>query len=291
MIQIIKEKDKPTPLIGAHTSTQGGLQNGLLNGAAIGATNVQIFTSNQRQWKSRPLSQEAVDIWYDTLETTAIKEVMSHASYLLNLGSNAEAILAQSRANFSEEIQRCLRLKISYLNFHPGAAKEDHPVACLDRIVESLKSFEPFFQKETSLRLLLETTAGQGSIVGHSFEQLAYVIQRVKNLLPIGVCMDTCHIFTAGYDIRTLDAWEETLADFESIIGLEHLYALHVNDSMMPFGSKKDRHANLGKGAIGIEAFKVMMQHPKLKYLPKYLETPNGQTMWKEEIALLRSFY
>ncbi|TSJ81063.1 MAG: deoxyribonuclease IV [Candidatus Cardinium sp.] len=283
--------DANRPLIGAHTSTQEGLHNALLHGAAIGATTIQLFTSNQRQWLGRPLSKAILDKWYDTLEATAIRQVMSHASYLINLGSNKEALLTKSRAAFVEEVTRCLALKISYLNFHPGAATGDSIAACLDRIIASLSALEPLFQQETTLRLLMETTAGQGSTVGHSFEQLTYIIERIKGVVPIGVCIDTCHIFAAGYDIRTLDGWEDTLTQFESIVGLNHLYALHVNDSMMPFGSRKDRHANLGDGAIGMACFKAMMQHPKLRMVPKYLETPNGAAMWTKEIALLQSFY
>lgn len=280
-----------TPYIGAHTSTQGGLHKALEHGQSIGATTIQLFTSNQRQWESRKLGKVELDEWYRTLDTTSIGKIMSHSSYLINLGSNKPDLLAKSRATFIEEVERCLALQISYLNFHPGAATGDSVTACLDRIVESLCSLASFFQQETSLRLLLETTAGQGSTVGHSFEQLAYIIERVKSVVPIGVCIDTCHIFSAGYDIRTSAGWEETLNQFDAIIGLAHLYALHVNDSMCPFNAKKDRHANLGNGEIGIACFKTMMQHPSLKDIPKYLETPNGSTMWKEEISLLRGFY
>lgn len=291
MIEIPTEIDATTPLIGAHTSTQGGLHNALLHGAAIGATTIQLFTSNQRQWIGRLLSKAELDGWHHALETTSMKQVMSHASYLINLGSNKETLLAKSRSAFVEEITRCLDLKISYLNFHPGAAKGDSVEACLDRIVQGLWALEPLFQQQTTLRLLVETAAGQGSTVGYSFEQLAYMIDRVKEVVPIGVCVDTCHIFAAGYDIRTLDGWEDTLTKFESIVGLHHLYALHVNDSMMPLGSRKDRHANLGDGAIGMACFQAIMQHPKLQAIPKYLETPNGETMWAKEIQLLQSFY
>ncbi|WP_419241400.1 deoxyribonuclease IV [Cardinium endosymbiont of Nabis limbatus] len=283
--------DSTAPLIGVHTSTQEGLHNALRHGAEIDANTIQLFTSNQRQWAGRPLNKATLDQWHDTLEATSMQQIMSHASYLINLGSNKEALLAQSRAAFVEEITRCFALKISYLNFHPGAATGDAAVVCLDRIVQSLQALEPLFQEKTTLRLLIETTAGQGSTVGHSFEQLAYIIERVKAVIPIGVCIDTCHIFAAGYDIRTLDGWEDTLAQFESTISLNHLYALHVNDSMMPLGSKKDRHANLGDGEIGMACFQTIMQHPKLRMIPKYLETPNGTTMWAKEIERLRRFY
>jgi deoxyribonuclease IV len=276
--------------IGAHTSTQGGLYKALVHGQLIGATTVQLFTSNQRQWKGRQLSRTDLDQWYSTIDTTGIKYVMSHGSYLINLGSNNNLLLAKSRAAFSDEIERCMTLDIDYLNFHPGAATGDSEVACIDRIIQSLLTFQPFFHKQTKLRLLLETTAGQGSTIGYSFQQLADIIGGVEQKIPIGVCIDTCHIFAAGYDIRTLAGWEKTLNEFESIIGLKHLYAIHVNDSMCGLNSRKDRHANLGCGEIGLNCFKILMQHPRLCNIPKYLETPNGDTMWVKEINLLKDF-
>ena len=287
---IPSDHDRLPLLIGAHTSTQGGLHQALEQGKALGATTIQLFTSNQRQWNGRTLSKAEIELWHRTLATTSIHKVMSHGSYLINLGSNKPDLLAKSRQAFVQEIQRCLDLKISFLNFHPGAATGDHEMACLDRVIESLSKLEPLFQSNTTLRLLIETTAGQGSTIGYSFEQLSYIIERVKHLVPIGVCIDTCHIFSAGYDIRTAEAWEDTLAKFETTIGLTHLYALHVNDSLCSLGSKKDRQANLGDGAIGIPCFEAMMQQPKLRWLPKYLETPNGEVMWKKEIEWLRSF-
>ncbi|OEY87111.1 deoxyribonuclease IV [Wolbachia pipientis] len=277
--------------IGAHTSTQGGLHKALLHGQSIGATTIQLFTSNQRQWQGRKLSSADLDEWYSALDTTGIKYVMSHGNYLINLGSNNNALLAKSRTAFVEEIERCLALQIDYLNFHPGAATGDSEVACIDRIIQSLRGFKPFFNKETKLRLLLETTAGQGSTIGWSFQQLGDIIENVKQEVPIGVCMDTCHIFAAGYDICTLTGWRDTLNEFESIIGLKHLYAIHVNDSIFGLNSRKDRHANLGSGEIGLNCFKILMQHPKLRNIPKYLETPNGDTMWVKEISLLKDFY
>jgi len=276
-------------LIGAHTSTQGGLHKALEQGKAIGATTIQLFTSNQRQWHSRTLDAVEIDAWKRMRDETSIDQIMSHSSYLINLGSNKPDLLAKSREAFVEEIKRCLALDLSFLNFHPGASTGDQAGACLDRIVESLLQLEPLFQSNTKLRLLLETTAGQGSTVGHSFEQLSYLIEQVKHKIPIGVCVDTCHIFAAGYDIRRAVGWEHTLATFEAVVGLNHLHAFHVNDSLCDFGSNKDRHANLGQGKIGSDAFQIMMQHPKLRCIPKYLETPNGGVMWQKEIEWLRN--
>lgn len=283
----------PTPsenlLIGAHTSAAGGPHNALLQGKEIGATTIQLFTANQKQWAGRDLTQEMVALWEQTLEQTGLKQIMSHDSYLINLGSNKEEILAKSHAAFEQEIKRCHQLKISFLNFHPGAATTGTEEECLSQIIESLLGFEKLCSQGPT-RLLLEATAGQGSSVGHRFEHLRTIIREVEHKLPIGVCIDTCHIFAAGYDIRTKEAWEKTLAQFDAVVGLKHLYAFHLNDSAKPLASRVDRHADLGKGEIGIEAFKFVMSHPALREIPKYLETPNGPPVWTEEIALLRKF-
>lgn len=276
-------------LLGAHTSTAGGLQNALLEGKRIGATTVQIFTSNQKQWKGRELTPEIIATWNATMKETGLTDIMSHDSYLINLGGPREEILVKSRQAFQEEVQRCVQLDLAYLNFHPGASLDGSVEECLDRIIESLLLVQPQVVKGKT-RLLLETTAGQGSSVGHRFEQLGYIINGVKGKIPIGVCIDTCHIFVAGYDIRTQDACEKTLAEFDRTIGLEHLYAFHFNDSMKGCGSKVDRHQLLGKGEIGWEAFRFFMQDPRTRYLPKYLETPEGPEMWEKEIQTLKTF-
>lgn len=276
-------------LVGAHTSTAGGVHNALLKGKDIGATTIQLFTSNQKQWNGRRFSEEDLALWNETLKDSGITDIMSHDSYLINLGSNKNELLAKSRKAFQEEIERCLELSLTYMNFHPGAATGDTDENCLDRIVESLLTCEPLLENP-SLRLLIEATAGQGTTMGHRFEHLDYIISRVKGKIPIGVCIDTCHIFAGGYDIRDEAGWESVIKEFDRVVGWEHLYAFHVNDSQHGLGSRKDRHANLGKGEIGIQCFEVMMTHPKLQSIPKYLETPNGELMWKDEIAMLCSF-
>ncbi len=275
-------------LIGAHTSIAGGVQNALIRGQKIGATTIQIFTANQRQWASKEISPEQLALWKETLPSSGLKKIMSHSSYLINLGSPDEENLHKSLDAFRKEIIRCHQLELAFLNFHPGAAKDDSPNACIRRIVDSLLSMEKLInQGET--RLLLEATAGQGTVIGSKFEELAAIIEGVEKSIPIGVCVDTCHIFAAGYDIRNARAWEKTLNAFEKIIGLRHLHAIHVNDSVYDLGSKRDRHAHLGEGKIGIEGFQAMMQHPFLQKLPKYLETPHEEK-WIDEIAELRSF-
>lgn len=275
--------------IGAHTSAAGGAPNALYEGREIGATAIQLFTSNQKQWQGRTISAEELKLWEKALDETGISEVMSHDSYLINLGSPKPELLEKSRAAFAKEVERCHLLNVSYLNFHPGAATDGNVEQCLKTIVESLLEMEPLIQKGKT-RILLEATAGQGSSVGHKFEHLAAIIAETHRKIPIGVCIDTCHIFVAGYDIRTLEGWENTLKEFDRIVGLKHLYAFHVNDSMKEFNSRVDRHADIGEGKIGHESFRVLMTHPKTKHLPKYLETPNGPPNWKKEIALLRKY-
>jgi len=274
-------------IIGAHTSAAGGSFHALEHGERIGANGaIQLFTSNQKQWKGRLISTEEILNWKTLKEKLGFSHTMSHASYLINLGSPKKEGLEKSRAAFQEEIERCHALHIPYLNFHPGAALDGGEKACLDTIVESLLSYKDLL-KEGSTTLLLETTAGQGSSVGHTFEQLGYIIQKVGKDYPIGVCIDTCHIFAAGYDIRTKASFAKVLEEFDEKIGLSYLKAFHLNDSKKPFGSKRDRHECLGKGEIGIEAFHFLVTHPKTKNLPMYLETPEPE-LWKEELVLLR---
>jgi deoxyribonuclease-4 len=275
--------------IGAHTSTSGGLQNAIIEAAAIGANTFQCFTSNQKRWVGRQITDEEIDLWEKTLEKYPMQYIMSHDSYLINLGAFSEEVHEKSLKAFSDELTRCHKLNISFLNFHPGAYTEGSEEECLKKIVSSLKKMSHLAEKGKT-RLLIEATAGQGTTVGYCFEQLGYLVDELKDHVPIGVCIDTCHIFAAGYDVRTKQAWDQTLHDFDKKVGLKHLHALHVNDSMKPFGSRKDRHASLGEGEIGIEGFKAMMQDPRLQSIPKYLETPEGPDVWKKEIALLKSY-
>lgn len=277
----------PSIIVGAHTSAAGGVHNALLNGQKIGANTVQLFTANQRQWRAKAIPLEEIDLFKKTKEETGLKKIMSHDSYLINLGAPNEENLVKSRMAFKEEIERCLALGLDYLNFHPGAALTETTEFCLDRIVESLLQMANLFDFG-SLRLLLEATAGQGSAVGWKFEHLSYIIQRVESQLPIGVCIDTCHIFAAGYDIRTPEAWNHTLEEFDRVVGLKHLYAFHLNDSQKGLASRVDRHSPLGKGEIGLEAFRFLVNDSRTRHLPMYLETPDGPELWEKEIALLK---
>lgn len=276
-------------LIGAHMSAAGGCYNALEKGSKIGATTIQLFTANQKQWHGKNITDEDAEIFKELKNKTSMQKVMSHDSYLINLGSPNPELLEKSIKAFRREIMRCHLLDVDYLNFHPGAYTSSDETTGLNTIVGSLLSCKDL-ANEGKTRLLLETTAGQGTTLGYCFEQLGYILHKVKREIPIGVCIDTCHIFAAGYDITTKEAWDKTLKAFDKHVGLEHLYAFHLNDSKFPLGSKKDRHENLGKGCIGLECFRFLMQDERVRHLPKYLETPNGETMWEEEIAMLRQF-
>ena len=274
-------------LVGAHMSIAGGLHNALIEGAKIGATAIQIFTANQRQWQARTIAKEEIALWEAAKKETGIKEIISHGSYLLNLGSPKKETLQRSQKALGEEILRCHALKIPYLVIHPGAATGSSEEECLEAICHSLLSLKTLI-KAGETEILLETTAGQGSNVGYRFEQLGFIIEKVKKEIKAGVCIDTCHIFCAGYDIRTPKAWEAVLKEFEHHIGLKHLRAMHLNDSMQPLGSRKDRHASLGKGQIGLDCFKFIMQNKHFRLIPKCLETPDGDKYWQDEIKLLK---
>lgn len=278
------------PLLGAHTSIAGGLQNALYEGQKIGASTIQMFTANQRQWRRRPLDTSLITPFKIALEETSLSYIMSHAGYLINPGSPNPEILEKSRICIKQEIQDCLSLGIHFVNFHPGAAVGDSKEACLDRIVSTFRLMEPLFENSPPLIVLFETTAGQGTLVGSCFQELSYLMDKLKYSIPVGICVDTCHVFAAGYDITSPVGWRHVLQEFDTHIGLPHLRAFHLNDSMFPLGKHKDRHAPIGKGDIGIESFKFLMQDKQTRMIPKYLETPGGPDEWSQEIAMLKSF-
>lgn len=273
--------------LGAHTSAAGGVHKAVLEAESIGAETLQLFTANQKTWQTKPIDDAEVARWHETVEKTGIEQVMSHSSYLINMGSPKSEVHVKSLAAFEREIGRCQQLDLAYLNFHPGAALTESKEKCLDKIVASLLAMEPLMEK-SSLRLLLEATAGQGSVVGATFEELAYILERTAHKLPMGVCIDTCHIFAAGYDLCTKDTVDKTLKAFDDIVGKEHLYAIHLNDSLYPCASRKDRHAQIGSGEIGFKGIEAFVTHPMIYPLPKYLETPGGTEQWREEIPLIK---
>ncbi len=275
--------------VGAHVSASGGVFNAPINAKKIGAKAFALFTKNQRQWKAKPLDEETITKFKVNLEKAEIlpKHVLPHDSYLINLGHPQEENREKSLDAFIDEVQRCEQLGLDRLNFHPGShLKKISEEVCLDRIAESMNKT---LQETKDVILVIENTAGQGSNLGYKFEHLAYLIDRSIDKTRVGVCIDTCHMFTAGYDIRTKEAYDKTWSDFDEIIGFEYLKGMHINDSKPELGSRVDRHDSLGKGKIGLDAFKFIMNDERMDDIPLILETID-ESIWEEEIKLLYSF-
>ncbi len=274
--------------IGAHVSASGGVFNAPLNAAKIGAEAFAMFVKNQRRWYAPPLSAEEITAFKDALKQSGIsaEHVLVHDSYLINLGHPREAEREKSLNAFVDEIRRCEALGLRLLNFHPGShLNEISAQVCLDNIAGSLN----FAIANTSgVKLVLENTAGQGSNLGYDFAQLAYVIDKISNKDRIGVCIDTCHAFAAGYDLRSRQAYERTMSEFDRAIGYKFLSGMHLNDTKNELSMRKDRHESLGRGFLGLAAFENIMNDPNIDEIPLILETIDD-SLWAEEIALLRS--
>lgn len=275
-------------LLGAHVSIAGGIENAPINGKNIGCTAIQIFTKNQMQWQSAELSTENIKSFLAELQRTDIKCVLAHNSYLINLCSPKPDVLEKSRHLFSIEIERAEALGISYLVFHPGSHLNAGERIGILRIAENINEILNKKPNQT-LNLLLENTAGQGSNIGYSFEQLAEIVSLIEKQNRVGVCFDTAHAFAAGYDFRDVRSYEQTFAEFDRIIGLEKLMAFHLNDSKKELGSRVDRHEHIGEGFIGTEAFRLLLNDPRFYNIPKILETPGKISDFKRNLNLLKS--
>jgi deoxyribonuclease IV len=274
-------------LLGAHVPTAGGVPMAPGNGRSIAATAIQIFTRNQRQWKAKPMTRQEAGAFRKALGGSGVEAVMSHASYLINLASVAPGFLDLSRRTLVEELRRCHALGIPYAVVHPGAHMGAGETEGLAAVARSLDHVLRRTRSGTAIPLL-EITAGQGSCVGCSFEQLAGILERVKEPKRVAVCLDTCHMLAAGYDITTERGYEQTFERFDKVIGLGRLKAIHLNDSLKPLGSRVDRHAPIGKGFLGLPTFARFLNDPRLARVPMVLETPGGLPVWKKEIKLLR---
>ncbi|WP_373000766.1 deoxyribonuclease IV [Sulfurimonas sp.] len=274
--------------VGAHCSASGGVYNAVTNAQKIGAKAFALFTKNQRQWVAKDFDTETIDKFKRALDDSGIlpKHVLPHDSYLINLGHPEADKLEKSREAFVDELQRCEQLGLDRLNFHPGShLKQISEDECLSIISESINLA---LDKTSDVKAVIENTAGQGSNLGYKFEQLAQIIDKVEDKSRVGICIDTCHMFVAGYDIRTREAYDKTWDDFGKIVGFEYLMGMHINDSKPPLGSKKDRHHSLGKGEIGLDAFGFIMNDERMNDIPLVLETIDD-SIWKEEIELLYS--
>lgn len=262
-------------LLGAHMSIAGGVYNCFDHGEHFKCTTIQIFTKNASQWRAKPLTETEIDKFKERQQQTKISPVVAHDSYLINLGSNNKALLQKSKEAFLVEMQRCELLEIPCLVTHPGSHTGAGEEAGLKTIADSL-SWLHHKLPEAKVMICLETTAGQGTNLGYRFEQIANIIELSDSPEGLGVCLDTCHIFAAGYDIRTERAYKKTMREFDSVIGLKRLKVIHFNDSKKELGSRVDRHEHIGKGFIGVEPFGLFMNDRRLAKIPKILETPKG---------------
>ncbi len=278
------------PLLGAQMSIAGGVDKALLEGKKVDCDVIQIFTKSSRQWAAEPYKKEEIDKFIANQKETGIATVIAHDSYLLNLGSSDESLRKKSIRAFIDELERCETLSIPYLIAHPGAhmgAGEEEGIKTIARSLDEVHTACPGFE----VKAALEITAGQGTNLGYRFEQIRNIIDATRESDRVRVCFDTEHAFAAGYDIRTREGYEKTFAAFDEVIGIERLAAFHLNDSKKEFHSRVDRHEHIGKGYIGLEAFRLLVNDPRFSALPMCLETPKGKELKedRENLTLLRS--
>ncbi|MEZ5082872.1 MAG: deoxyribonuclease IV [Bacteroidales bacterium] len=275
--------------IGAHVSASGGVENAPVNAHEIGAKAFALFTKNQKQWFSKALTEENIEGFKENCEKYGYtsNHIMPHDSYLINLGNPDPENLKKSRSSFLDEMRRCEQLGITLLNFHPGShLKQISEEECLDKNAESINIT---LDKTNGVVAVIENTAGQGTNVGYKFEHLAHIIEKVEDKSRIGVCLDTCHTYTAGYDIKSEEGYKKTFEEFDRIVGFKYLKGIHLNDSKKELASRVDRHDSIGKGLLGEELFKRIMNDPRFDHIPIILETPDD-SLWKEETEWLYGF-
>ncbi|MCD8071772.1 MAG: deoxyribonuclease IV [Alistipes sp.] len=274
---------------GAHVSSAGGVQNAPLNAQNIGAKAFALFTRNQRQWKSVPLSDASIAGFKENCEKYGFSpaHILPHDSYLINLGAPDPGQRTQSIEAFIDELHRCEQLGLTMLNFHPGSSKREiSDEECLELIAEAVNIA---LDKTKGVCAVIENTAGQGSSLGYRFEHLAYIIDRVEDKSRIGVCIDTCHAYAAGYDLSSAAACDSSFDEFDRVVGFRYLRGMHLNDALKGVGSRVDRHTDLGKGNLGYECFRYIAQDSRFDDMPLIMETPHPE-IWPEEIAMLYSF-
>lgn len=275
--------------VGAHVSASGGVENAPLNAHKIGAKAFGLFTKNQRQWVAKPLQEQNIRAFKENCEKYGFEpfQILPHDSYLINLGHPEKDKLEKSRTAFLDEMQRCEQLGLDRLNFHPGShLNQTDEESCLKTIAESVNIT---LDKTKGVSAVIENTAGQGTNMGRSFEQIRFIIDHIEDQSRVGVCIDTAHAYAANYDLKTPDGYEKTFSDFDRIIGLNFLMGMHLNDSKKELGTRVDRHDQLGQGTLGRDAFERIMKDPRLNNIPLILETPEPDA-WKDEIAMLYGF-
>jgi deoxyribonuclease-4 len=269
-------KKGKSPLVGSHMSIAGGTFNAILHAEAVGCACVQLFVKSSNQWRAKPLEDEEIERFHAERKRTGIGPAVAHSSYLINVGSPDAALYEKSRDALAVEYERCNLLGIEHLVFHPGAHTGDGPEKAIVRIA---KAMDWVLKKHKSGKtlLLLETTAGAGSHIGSTFEELKTILDKLDHADRAAVCLDTCHVFSAGYDIRKEDGYRKTMQSFDAVLGIDRLKAIHCNDSKFDLGTHKDRHEHLGKGLIGKDAFGFIMRDPRLADVPKILETEKDE--------------
>ena len=286
MVLLLLKQNTFMKYIGAHVSASGGVENAPINAHEIGAKAFALFTKNQKQWFSKDLTEENINGFKENCGKYGYtsEHIMPHDSYLINLGNPDPENLKKSRSSFLDEMRRCEQLGITLLNFHPGShLKQISEEECLDKNAESINMT---LEKTNGVIAVIENTAGQGSNVGYKFEHLAHIIDKVEDKSRIGVCLDTCHTFTAGYDIKSQEGYNKTFEEFDRIVGFNYLKGIHLNDSKKELASRVDRHDSIGQGLLGEEVFKRIMNDPRFDNIPIILETPDD-SLWAEEIKWL----
>lgn len=274
--------------VGAHISASGGVENAPLNAHEIEAKAFAFFTKNQRQWFASAYTSKNIDLFKQRCEEFNFSpdHILPHSSYLINLGHPEEEGLEKSRNAFFDEMKRCEQLGLNRFNFHPGSHLNKMPIdACLEKIAESINMG---LERTKGVTAVIENTAGQGSNLGHTFEQIAQIIDKVEDKSRVGVCLDTAHTLAAGYEIRTRESFDETFSKFAQIIGFNYLKGMHINDSKKELASRVDRHDSIGKGLMNMDLFSFIMNDPRFDNMPLILETPN-ESLWAEEIQILYS--
>ena len=273
-------------LLGVHCSIKGGLHNAFHEAESLGIDTFQVFTKNQRQWKEKIIDTEEKSTFLNTYKTSHVKMIFSHASYLINLASNDDTLRERSIKALIGEVQRCHDLGLEFTILHPGSAKELGEQKGIKKIITALKT-TLHATKNSTVKILLENTAGQGTSIGYRFEHLKQIMDGVDSS-SIGMCFDTCHAFAAGYDMRTKCGFEETMEALDNIVGLKNLHAIHMNDSKGELCSNLDRHEHIGKGTLGLEPFRQIMN--RFKHIPKVIETPKKDNMDAVNLEVLRKF-
>jgi deoxyribonuclease-4 len=290
---MISNQIKTFPLLlGAHMSIAGGMHTSIERAISIGCNTIQVFVKSNAQWRGKPLKQDEVEKFKTLKIKSGISPVMAHDTYLINLCAKDRNILNKSRHTLKDELERCERLGIDYLNFHPGSHMGQGESDGIKLIAESLNNIHDT-TRGYKVKSVIETTAGQGTAIGYKFEQIRSIIELIEDKSRMAVCIDTCHIFAAGYDISTEEGWEKTVDAFNKILGIDRLVAFHVNDSKRECGMHVDRHEHIGKGKIGLDGFRFLMNDVRFIGIPKILETPKGVDMKEdvENMRILRSLY